>query len=249
MLGVFFVSEPVIEAEVVEERIVACPHCGRPNRLYKRATAGAYKCGACRAVLQNPFATSRTWPSMRNIGIAAAVIIALLVTIMTFKSKSPSHQASHPPAREEPSEVPRSGILSASDAYPGSTTQNEFTVINGSSHHAIAKVIDIVTDAKVLTVAIQAGEHLKIPAIPDGTYDVIFALGDRVYPGSDRFVKPLGFSKFDQPFKFSTRTTATKTEESTDDQTSPTKLEVTLTPVIDGNITTTSISQRQFERY
>jgi len=223
------VSERVIEAEVVEERIVACPQCGRRNRLFKRATtAGVYKCGACQAVLQNPFTAAITRPSMRKLGIAAALIIALLamttITIKTIKSKSPSHQASPPPAPEAPSEVPRSGILSASDSYLGSTAQNEFTVINSSSHHAIAKVIDIVTDAKVLSVSIPVGEHLKIPAIPDGTYNVIFALGDRVYPGTDRFVKPLGFSKFDQPFNFSTSTAATKTEEGTDDQTNATKL-------------------------
>ena len=78
---------------------------------------------------------------------------------------------------------------------------------------------------------------------------MIFAFGDRLYVGTDRFEKPRGFSKFDRPFTFATMTTATDTEEATYYRTIATALEVTLTPVIDGNITTCSISQQEFERY
>jgi hypothetical protein len=78
---------------------------------------------------------------------------------------------------------------------------------------------------------------------------VIFAFGDRVYVGTDRFEKPRGFSKYDRPFTFATRTTATETEQVTLYRTNATELEVTLTPVIGGNITTSSISQQEFERY
>jgi ribosomal protein L37AE/L43A len=281
------VSERVIEAEVVQERIVACPQCGRRNRLYKRTAAGVYKCGACRAALSNPSVAAKAAPSMRTMGIAAAAIIVLLVIIVigggNSSSPSPSvsseampkssYYASTPaplpqtiptltaftplpgysiqpaatPPPEIPTEVPRSGILF--DAYPGSTADGQFIVINGSSRHAIAKVIDIGSDRKILSFAIHAGKRTKITAIPDGTYNVIFAFGDRVYLGTDRFEKPRGFSKFDRPFAFNTRTTATETEEGILYRTSATALEVTLTAVIGGNITTSSISQQEFERY
>lgn len=288
-------SKRVIEAEVVEEHIVACPHCGRRNRLYKRTAAGVYKCGTCRAALANPFTVRKGPLSMRTFGIAAASIIALLVLLVIIgnnsSSPSPSRNkvsvptsapvapiavaqprvlpnlaplpsisvpqftpnanypvrpsATTPP--EIPTEVPRSGILY--DAYPGSTTLGEFTVINGSSRHAIAKVIDTASDRKILSFAIHAGKRTKITAIPDGTYNVIFAFGDRVYLGTDRFEKPRGFSKFDRSFTFTTTatTTTTDTEEATYYR--ATTLEVTLTPVIGGNITTSSISQQEFERY
>lgn len=308
-------SERVIEAEVVQERIVACPQCGRRNRLYKRTTAGVYKCGACGAALSSPFAAAKAAPSMRTVGIAAAAIIVSLVIIVIVGGNSsspspsvsseertrqkawaerdaridklisesepaalpampqPSYYASTPapprqtiptvaaftplpgysiqpaatPPPEIPTEVPQSGILF--DAYPGSTAEGQFTVINGSSRHAIAKVIDIASDRKILSFAIHAGKQTKITAIPDGTYNVIFAFGDRVYLGTDRFEKPRGFSKFDRPFAFNTRTTATETEEGILYRTSATALEVTLTAVIGGNITTSSISQQEFERY
>jgi ribosomal protein L37AE/L43A len=246
------VSERVIEGEVMEERIVACPQCGRRNRLYKRTATGVYKCGACRAALANPFAThAMRIPSMRNAGIIGASIFALLMIIVIVASNRVTSrtpiQSAATPASEIPTGVPRSGILF--DAYPGSATEGEFTVINGSSRHAIAKVIDIASDRKILSFAIHAGKRTKITAIPDGTYNVIFAFGDRVYLGTDRFEKPRGFSRFDRPFTFTTRTTATETEEATLYRTSATALEVTLTPVIGGNITTSSISQQEFERY
>jgi hypothetical protein len=194
-------------------------------------------------------------PTMPTAGIIAASVLVLLVLVIVIASinsvpRTPAQQgeirrAPLPP--EIPTEVPRNGILF--DAYLGTTAQGEFTVINGSSRHALAKVIDTHTDTKILSFAVHAGRRTKIPGIPDGTYNVIFAFGDRVYVGSDRFENPRGFSKFDRPFTFATRTTATETEEGILYRTSATTLEVTLTPVIGGNITTSNISQREFERY
>jgi ribosomal protein L37AE/L43A len=247
-------AERVIEAEVVEERIVACPQCRRSNRLYKRGATGVYKCGACRAALPNPFAAAKNAPSMRMIGIVSASLIALLVIIVVMarisSSPSPSESSEDSslaaPAPETVLPVNNQIIF---DAFPESTAKGEFTVINGASRHAIAKVIDVQTDTKILSFAICAGKHSKITAIPDGSYRVIFAFGDRLYAGTDRFEKPRGFSKFDRPFTFTTTTTATDTEDATYYRTRATALEVTLTPVIGGNITTSSISQKEFERY
>lgn len=252
-------ADRMIEAEVVEDRIVSCPQCGRRNRLYRRSAAGVYKCGACRTTLPNPFAArAARGPSMRTAGIVVTSIIGLLVIIVAIASNSSARRAQLPqyqlrPAVERPAEVPATFTPENNqilfDAYPGSTAPSKFTVINGSSTHAIAKVIDFQTDTKILSFTIHAGRRTKINAIPDGTYNVIFAFGDRVYVGTDRFEKPRGFSKYDRPFTFATRTTATETEQGTLYRTSATKLEVTLTPVIGGNITTSSISQQEFERY
>lgn len=175
--------------------------------------------------------------------------IPTIPAVSTPSSPPPRYsiQPAAAPSAEIPTVVPRNGILF--DAYPGIAAQGEFTVINGASRHAVAKVIDIQTDTKILSFAICAGKRTKITAIPDGTYNVIFAFGDRLYVGTDRFEKPRGFSKFDRPFTFATRTTATETEEATHYRTSATALEVTLTPVIGGNITTSNISQQEFERY
>ena len=261
-------AERVIQAEVVQERIVACPQCRRSNRLHKRTATGVYRCGACRAALPNPFAATKTTLSMRTIGIAAAAIIVLLVIIAVIGGNSSSPSVSPPSYNTSrgvsvPAAIPSISIAPAempatviptnneilSDAYPDSDARGEFTVINGASHHAIAKVIDIQTDTKILSFVIGAHQTAKIYAVPDGSYRVIFALGDQLYAGTERFEKPRGFSKFDRPFTFTTATTARDSEDATYYRTHYTTLEVTLTPVVGGNITTSSISQKEFEHY
>jgi hypothetical protein len=295
-------SGKVIEAEVVEERIVACPQCRRSNRLYRRSTTGVYRCGACRAALPNPFALKpRSTSAMHTWGIIGGSVIGLLVLIViiagiTSGPRTPVNQtevrsaaerdarvdkliseigpAALPPiptpayttsrnvpvpatalqpAAAPPAEVPAAVVPANNqilfDAFPESTTKGEFTVINGASRHAVAKVIDPQTDTKILSFAIRAGKQSKITGIPDGSYRVIFAFGDGLYAGTDRFEKPRGFSKFDRPFTFTTTTTSTDTEGATYYRTRYTSLEVTLTPVVGGNITTSGISQKEFERY
>ena len=188
-----------------------------------------------------------SYDTSRPVTAAGTIPSVSIGPISSSPRYQPTLQSSAAPPSEIPTAIPGNGILF--DAYPDSTAQGELTVINGASHSAVAKVIDIQTDTKILSFAISAGKRTKIAAIPDGTYNVIFAFGDRVYVGTDRFEKPRGFSKFDRPFTFATKTTATDTEEATYYRTSATVLEVTLTPVIGGNITTSSISQREFDRY
>jgi len=262
-------SEPVIEAEVVEERIVTCPQCHRRNRLCKRNAAGVYRCGACRAALLNPFAASNSVPSMRNIGIAAVSVIALLLIIVAIGRNSSSPSAL-PSTEDRPRQKAwterdaRAGKLTSEglrpaappaevatfvpennqilfNAYPDSRFRGELTVDNGTSGHAVAKLIDIQTDRKILSFIISAGQKATIYAIPDGTYQLLFAFGDQLYVGTDRFHSPHGFSKFVRHVTFDTKVTDASTYWS--------QLSVTLHPVFAGNAKTSSISQKEFERY
>jgi hypothetical protein len=131
------------------------------------------------------------------------------------------------------------------DAYPDSATRGQLTVSNGTDHHAIAKLIDIEADRKVLSLAICARQQSTIYRITDGTYRLIFAFGDRVYVGTDQFESPSGFSKFDNPLSFAT----THMADADYYYTNYTKLSVTLHAVVGGNAKTTSIPRSEFERY
>jgi hypothetical protein len=135
------------------------------------------------------------------------------------------------------------------DAFPHSTTRGQLTVSNGSSRHAVAKLIDIQNDTKILSFVACAGKQSTIEAIPNGYYRLIFAFGDRLYIATDRFESPRGFSKFDRPLTFTTANTVTDTDDATYYRTRYTTLSVTLTPVIGGNVTTSSISRSDFEKY
>ncbi len=189
-------------------RIVTCPQCHRRNRLYKRNAVGMYRCGACRAALPNPFTTSNSVLSMRNIGIAAASVIALLVIIVAIgrNSSSPSPPASTEerarqkvwaerdararkliseglqpgaPPVEVATFVPENNEV-LFNAYPDSRFQGELTVDNGTSSHAVAKLVDIQADRNILSFVINARQKATIHAIPDGTYQLLFAFGDQL---------------------------------------------------------------------
>ncbi|PYI58364.1 MAG: hypothetical protein DMC60_13075 [Verrucomicrobia bacterium] len=245
-------DERIIDAEVVEERIVTCPQCHRRNRLYKRNDTGVYKCGACHAAVPNPFVASKSGLSMRNIGIAAASVIALLVIIAAIARNSSSLSPSVAPVSEgtfPPAAVPQADVgtfvpennLILFDAYPDSRFRGQLTVNNGTSSQAVAKLVDIQADRKILSFVISARQIATIYGIPDGTYQLLFAFGDQLYVGTDRFHSPHGFSKFVRQLTLDTRVT--------DDSVYWSQLSVTLHPVISGNAKTSSISQKEFERY
>lgn len=237
-----------VEGEVVEERYVVCPRCHRSNRLYERSANGVYRCGACRAALPNPFVAKSSSPSMRTIGIVAASAIALLVTIVLIAGVASGPQAttnqtnaSQLPAPSAPETVAPANNQILFDAYPNSASRGELTVDNGTSSHAVAKLIDVATDRKILSFVVGARQKSAIQAIPDGTYELIFAFGDRLYEGTDRFQSPRGSKKFVEHLAFDSRSTADAIHWS--------RHSVTLHPVLSGNAKTSSISQKEFERY
>jgi ribosomal protein L37AE/L43A len=298
-------AERVIEAEVVEERIVACPQCRRTNRLHKRSTTGVYRCGACRAALANPFAARPArMPTMRVMGIIAALVLTLLVIIavvagITSSPRSPAQQeeirkaaerdarvdklisengpaalpaipkpsyyastpvtiarspiaptsASAASARVQPPAAPPADLPTIVptnneilfDAYPGSKFRGQLTIDNGTSSHAVAKLIDRQTRQKILSFTISARSKANIYAIPDGSYDLLFAFGDQLYVGSDRFKNAHGFAKFADSMEFTTNVT--------EDAIVWSNNSVTLHKLISGNARTESISREEFERY
>jgi peptide methionine sulfoxide reductase MsrB len=252
-LAAFFMTERVIDAEIVEERIAVCPQCRQKNRLYQRSANGIYRCGACRATLRNPFfaRARQSILAMPVLGYVTASVLGLLVlvAIIAGSESSPKSQPVHPLAAVPPANAPATVTPTNNeilfDAFPESVAHGELTVSNGSSRHAVAKLISTQNDRKILSFAICAGKQSTLYAIPDGSYHLVFAFGDRLYLGTDRFESPRGFSKFNKTFSFNT----TKTDDGTHYGIRYTTLAVTLTPVIGGNVTTSTMSQGEFEKY
>jgi hypothetical protein len=65
-----------VDAEIVDEVIVACKKCGQKNRLYKHARQRKHRCGSCRAILSNPF-NSSAWKWTAGIAVITVFIIFL----------------------------------------------------------------------------------------------------------------------------------------------------------------------------
>ena len=103
-------------------------------------------------------------------------------------------------------------------------------VINGTGRNAICKLINLRTNSKFCSFLVLANGRKGISSLPDGTYRVIFAFGEAIISGTDRFESPDGFTEFKEHFEFLTTRTATG-------QKFPT-YEVTLNKVVGGNART-----------
>lgn len=319
-------SDHVVDAELVEERIVLCPLCHQKNRLYQNRDKGVYQCGACRATLPDPFAR-RSKPAISAKDILfylVTPVLALLVAMaivgwIFFHPRSPAELAlarkaaerdalidkllseigpaiiSAQPTPTETGPRPDPGSAASSpasapddskrtlalqkgdapsvaseldpdesqtstpgvinvlptvlpmnneilfDALPDGAFKGELTVENGTSHLAVAKLIDLKTDQKILSFAVGARQKSTIYSIPDGNYQLVFAFGDRLFEGTDRFSTPQGFSKFVRLITFNTK--------SKDEAVYRDRLSVTLHPALTGNTRTASIPQKEFESY
>ena len=132
------------------------------------------------------------------------------------------------------------------DAQPQSTTNHVLNVTNGGNSDAIVKLIDARTKRKVLSLAVSANSSASHRGIPEGSYILYFAFGGMVHQATngtptDRFDKARGFARLDKRLDFQTTEDNgyTYTAEHT----------ITVTPVIDGNVTDTSVSQAEFENW
>ena len=164
--------------------------------------------------------------------------IAALILAYNAKKKDAASVASAAP--EVRTYTPqRGGILF--DLYPGDAGPGKLTVHNGTDHHAICKLIDTSTNAKVCSFIILANTKDGISGVTDGTFRVIFAYGDAIIEGTDRFASPNGFSEFREPFDFVTTRTTSGYQYST--------FNITLHKVAGGNARTGTISANEYNKY
>ena len=74
-----------IDAEVIEDQIVACPNCGQRNRILKQDRRVGYRCGSCRTTLANPFAVASGFA--QTVSAAARCLVGssrLRVALVVF---------------------------------------------------------------------------------------------------------------------------------------------------------------------
>jgi hypothetical protein len=127
------------------------------------------------------------------------------------------------------------------DGYPSSTALGRLAVDNGTSRHAIAKIIDAREDVKICSFVVRAGSKGGVRGIPDGTYRLLFAFGERILEGADRFIETAGVSQFKETFGFTTVRTTMGARYSA--------FEVTLHAVAGGTAQTVAIQPEEFDRY
>jgi hypothetical protein len=242
-----FRADEVVEAEVVKEKVVRCAACGTRNRVFI-IRGKSNLCGKCKAPL-HPFpalngSSAPSWCYNRVLKLAGAVVVGFLVVcfVVIHHLSSEEHpqpqfdlSLSIPVATEQvpanPRHLPNGTVLKDFD-YPG---QGTLTIDNGTSRDAVVKLVGIGAVKASFEVYIGAGRSVNVPQVLDGFYEVYFALGidwDDTIFGYEK-----SFGKFDNIVTFKT----TEYNYST--------ISMTLHTVAHGNARTSTVTQREFERF
>ena len=125
---------------------------------------------------------------------------------------------------------------------PALTGSGVLTIQNGSEHFAIIKLINTQTGAKEFVFGVGAGQKQAFTSLSDGSYYIVFALGEAVtVENPQRFVPCLGCSRFDQPVGFATRRENNSLISS--------DISVTLNAVPGGNARTRAITEEEYNKW
>lgn len=226
-------SDDIIDVQVVEEQIVACPGCGRRNRIHMREREVGYRCGACRTNLPNPFAAKPAYPklvsavvrrfrsSRRGIALvfcASLVLLVLRVAFFSADTKTQTHRLPSPaltPLKVDAiptNDAARSQYPPPTRSLTNGTVLSEFsglgsgtlTIDNGTAHDAVVKVVDERARHPVVVFYVCAGSTATIEHIPDGDFRVIFAVGTDWDSAARTFTRDKSFAKFDEQLAFVT---------------------------------------------
>ncbi|WP_052672516.1 hypothetical protein [Aliterella atlantica] len=114
-------------------------------------------------------------------------------------------------------------------------------VSNGTSSDAYVKLVEPRSSTLVGSLYVKANSASTLDQIPDGTYQVLFVLGEGWNPNAQSFKKNKRFAKFDKLLNFTTTQLSNEIRYRA--------FRITLNPVVSGNTTTSRVNEREFDRY
>jgi hypothetical protein len=113
-------------------------------------------------------------------------------------------------------------------------------VENGTTEDAALRLYDVSTEVIVRCFFVKAHDSVMLKDIPEGTYGLKYATGLDWMEGPKTFRWMPSYSHFEKEFQYSETRNGNEIQFQ--------EIHVTLHPVIDGNVRTTSISSDQFQR-
>jgi hypothetical protein len=228
-------------------QIVACPACGKANRVRKQNLRGRFKCGACHGDLPNPFSLIRRLTSLaalvipskqtrRRIRMPLIVGVSVVAAVLLLIWVSPKPAAPLPPPRRL-----ANGTIIAGLHLDGNGT---LEIDNGTANDAVIKVVDQRTHRALEACYILAERKVSIGHVPDGEILVYFASGSDFDSSLGGFTRDKGFSKFVDALAFTTEVLPTADGINTQSTT----FTLTLHPVANGNAKTSAVDEAEFLR-
>jgi hypothetical protein len=231
-----------------------CPSCHKKNLLLKRSIKGAYRCGHCQSQLSDLLVSSTLQPQSALKGgkiVCFSVLISVGLLVCSMRSALGSSQS--PPLSSsvalQPKPFPNPPIVMAKNrSLPSDTALvsqaiggGSLKVSNGTNRDAFVKLVEPRTRILVGTLYVKANSASTLDQIPDGTYQVLFVLGEGWNPNTQSFTKNKRFAKFDKPLNFTTMQLSNGIQYRV--------FQITLHPVVSGNARTSGVNEQEFNRY
>jgi hypothetical protein len=168
-------------------------------------------------------------------GTSACISLCLFIT--SICNVATAHQASPLSSTFTTSELslPSSSVLT-SQAMGGA-----LTVSNGTGRDAHVKLIEPSSRVLVGSFLVKSNSSYTLEQIPDGTYRVLFVLGQGWNPNTQSFTKNKNFAKFDKSLAYVTTQLGNSIRYKA--------FKITLHTVVGGNTTTSGLSEAEFNRY
>jgi hypothetical protein len=115
------------------------------------------------------------------------------------------------------------------------------TVSNGTNRDAFVKLIEPNSGILLAGFFVKSNSSYTLEQIPDGTYRVLFALGQGWNPNTQVFTKNKQFAKFNKPLAYTTTQLSNSIQYKV--------FKITLHPVVGGQARTSGVSEQEFNRY
>ena len=240
----------IIDVEVVEpaSRIVRCPKCSSRNRIRYDSGGAECRCGNCHHPLEKPARVSceEKNPLVRpltllGLGIGGAIIVVWLVKILGLQPTAWLNESvpiAYPvktPSRASVRSLPNGTIFR--QFY--STGNGQLTVENGTDRAAVIKLVrNSTVPYAACAFFVRANDTFKLPAVPNGRYWVVYALGEDWDAATSRFIRHQTCGKFDTLLDFTSYESGYYSDFS-----------LTLHKVVNGNAITHTISEAEFYGY
>jgi hypothetical protein len=233
---------------------ITCPSCYHQNLLLNQSTKGVYKCSHCQSQFSDFISlillTQFALKSVKIVGLSVLVSISLLTyCIRSVLAGTQSPHISSAPATSQPQKIPNPpSIIPINRSLPSnpiliSQTMNggALTVSSGTGRDAYVKLIEPNSRTLMAAFFVKSNSSFMQEQIPDGTYKVLFVLGNGWNAQTQAFTKNKSFAKFDKLLNFTTMQVSGGIQYKV--------FKITLHPVTGGKARTSGVSQREFESY
>jgi hypothetical protein len=226
-----------------------------PHQVTQEEIRALYAGDYCQGWLTESWVASISRPKSalqggKIVGFSLLISAGLLVcSARSVLGSSQSLPLSLSPTTSQPKlPLNLTAVTEKNQSLPSDTTLvsqamggGSLTVSNGTNRSAYVKLVEPRSRTLIGALYVKANSTLTLNQIPDGTYQVLFVLGEGWDPSTQSFTKSKSFAKFDQPLNFTTMRLGNRIQYRV--------FQITLHPVVSGNARTSGVNEQEFNRY